>query len=93
MNGCVDGVYRFSCLCCLRSGPVIELTLIRGGPPCPFVVKKSMYVSQSKFPLPTGRGSVRPGWHESRKGTYKREVKLRQRINEIISFKKGILWE
>ena len=32
---------------------------------------------QSQFPFPTGGGSVRPGRRESRKGTYKGEVKLR----------------
>ena len=30
-----------------------------------------------KFPLPTGRASIRPGRRESRKGTYKGEVKFR----------------
>ena len=45
----------------------LSLSLIRGGPPCPCVVKKSMYVIPSSFPLPTGRDPVRPGRRESRK--------------------------
>ena len=70
---CVFRVHRLSCLCCLGVGPGIELLrwyLIRGSPPCPCAVKKVC-------DPPTGRGSVRPGRRESRKGTYKGEVKLR----------------
>ena len=43
--------------------------------PC---VKKCMYVIQSYFPLPTGRGSVRPDRPESRECIYKGEVKTRE---------------
>ena len=45
---CEPGVSCLSCLCCLGGGPGIGLiSLIRGGPPCPSVVKKSMYVIHS----------------------------------------------
>ena len=40
MTECVLGVYSLSCLCCLGGGPGIGLILIRGGTPCPCVVKK-----------------------------------------------------
>ena len=35
------------------------------------------YACDPYYPPPTGRGSLRPGWRGSRKGTYKGEVKLR----------------
>ena len=77
MNGCVDGVYHLSYLCCLEGGPGIELIPHQGRLSMSLCGEESMYVIQSLFPLPTGRGSVRPGWRESRKGTYKGKVKLR----------------
>ena len=52
MIECVSGVYCLSCLCCLGGGPGIELITHPGSPPCPCVVKKSMYVIQSLIPSP-----------------------------------------
>ena len=77
MNGCVDGVYRLSCLCCLGGGPGIELISHPGNPSISMCGQKRMNAIQSLFPLPIGRYSVRLGWRESRKGTYKGTVKLR----------------
>ena len=57
--------------------PALSWSLIRGGLPCPSVVKKVCVRSIVSFTPPTGRGSVRPGRHGSRKSTYLGEVKLR----------------
>ena len=46
--------------------PALSSSLIRGGPPCPCVVKKYVY-DPELIPLSRGRGSVRPGWRELRK--------------------------
>ena len=73
MDVWVNGVYRLSCSCCLGCCPGIELILIRGDPPCPCVVKKACRDPEI-IPSPDSRGSVRPGWRESRKRTYKGEV-------------------
>ena len=54
MNGCVNGVYRLSCSCCLGGGPGIEV--IRDGPPCPCMVKKVLCNSGLIFSLRSGRG-------------------------------------
>ena len=40
VNGCVNGVYRLSCLCCPGDDPGIELFPYTGCPPCLCVVKK-----------------------------------------------------
>ena len=40
MNGCMNGVHRLSCSCCLGGGPGIQLVTRPGGPPCSCVVKK-----------------------------------------------------
>ena len=58
--------------------PSLGWSLIRGGPPCPCVVKKVCMWSIVSFPPPTGRGSIRPGRRGYlRKVTYKGEVKSR----------------
>ena len=54
--------------------PALSWFLIRGGPPCPSVVKKVCTWSRDQFPPSTDRGSVKPGRRESRKGTYRGEV-------------------
>ena len=77
MNGCVNGVYRLSYSCCLGSGHDIEMMPQSGRPSMSLCDKKSKYVIQSEFLLPTGRGSVRPGRRKSLKVTYKGEVKRR----------------
>ena len=74
MYGCVDGVYRLSCLCCLGGDPGIEL-MPHPGRPSKWP-NKCVCDPESQFPLPTGRGSVRRGWRESRKDTCNGEVKL-----------------
>ena len=50
-----------------RRCPGIELITHPGSPSMSLCGQKLMYVIQSRFPLPTGRGSVRPGRRESRK--------------------------
>ena len=67
MTGCVLGVYCLSCLCCLGGGSGIGLITHPGRPSMSMCGQKSMYVIQNKFPLPTGRYSVRPERRESRK--------------------------
>ena len=47
MNGCVNGVYHFSCSCCLGDGPGIELFPHPGRPSMTLCGQKSMYVIQS----------------------------------------------
>ena len=74
MTECVLGVYCLSCLCCLGDGPSIGLITHPGRLSMSLCGQKSMYVIHSL--IPTGRGSVRPGWRGSRNGTYKGEVKL-----------------
>ena len=87
MNGCVNDVcvcvcvclcvYHLSCSCCLGGGPGIELIPHSGRLFMSLCGQKGIYVIQNQFPLPTGRGSVRPGRRESLKGTYNGEIKLR----------------
>ena len=71
MNGCVNDVYRLSCWRCVGCGPGIELIPHPGRFSMSLCGENCMDVIQSYLPLPTGRGSVRPGWRESRKCTYK----------------------
>ena len=76
MNGCMDGVYRLSLLCCLGGGPGIELIHDPGGPPCPCMVKKvcepELIPSPDRSRLFKARVAC-----VLRKGTYKGKVKLR----------------
>ena len=77
MTECVLGVYCLSCLCCLGGGPGIGLITHPGRLSMSLCGQKSVYVTHSLIPSPTGRGSVRLGRRGSRKDTYKGEVKLR----------------
>ena len=56
--------------------PAPNWSLIRGGPPCPFVVKKVCMWSIVNS-LSRQVAALRPGRREPRKSTYKGEVKLR----------------
>ena len=47
INGCVDGVYRLWCLCCLGGGPAIELIPHPGRYSMYLSVQKSIYVIPS----------------------------------------------
>ena len=57
--------------------PALSWSLIRGGSPCPCVVKKVCMWYKDEFPPPTGHGYVRSGGRVSRKRACEREVKLR----------------
>ena len=61
----------------LVGGPGIELIPQPGRPSMFMSGQESMYVIHSQLPLSAGRGSVRLAWRDSRKSTYKGEVKLR----------------
>ena len=52
MIGCVDGVYRLSCLCFLGVGPGIELIPHPGRTSMSLCGQKSRYVIQSLIPSP-----------------------------------------
>ena len=52
MNGCVTGVYRLSCSCCIGSDPAIEVNTHSGKPSMSLCGKKSMYVIQKFIPFP-----------------------------------------
>ena len=70
MNGYVNDVCRLSFLCWFGGNPGIELIPHPGRPSMSLSGHRSMYVIQSQFPLPTGRGSVRLGWRDSPKSSY-----------------------
>ena len=68
-------MYFLSYSCCLGGGPSIELILYPGKPSMSLRGIKKYVCDPESFPLPTGRGSVRPG------GVSHVKASIRERLN------------